>query len=80
MRTYRSVSADSHVHITTEKWADRVPGKFRSRLPKRIQLPNGGEAMVDEAGDVTYGGTAHFKGHEPEEFDPSVVKYDLEAG
>ena len=45
---YRYVSADSHAHISTERWASRVPKKFRDRLPKRITLPDGGEGMIDE--------------------------------
>ena len=80
MRDYRWVSADSHIHNGPERWADRVPAKFRDRLPKRIELPNGGEAMVNEDGGVTYGGTGHFMGHTPEEFDPTVLRYDEECG
>jgi uncharacterized protein len=80
MKTYRYISADSHVHNGPERWANRVPEKYRDRLPKRIQLPTGGEAMVDEDGRVSYGGTGHFKGHEPEEFDPTILHYDEEAG
>ena len=80
MKEYRWVSSDSHIHNGPERWGDRVPKKFRDRLPKRIQLPNGGEAMVNEKGGVTYGGTGHFMGHTPEEFDPTKLYYEKEAG
>ena len=80
MREYHWVSSDSHIHNGPERWGDRVPKKFRDRLPKRIELPGGGEAMQDEDGNVTYGGTGHFMGHTPEEFDPTKLYYEKEAG
>ena len=79
-RAYRYVSADSHAHISTERWADRVPEKFRDRLPKRVRLPDGGEGMMDERGRIQFGGTGHFSGHTPEEFDPLRIDYDSSPG
>ncbi len=80
MRDYKVISADSHWETRPEVWASRVPEKFRDRLPKTIKLPNGGDGVIDDGGRVTYGGTAHYCGHGPEGFDPTILKYDSEAG
>jgi uncharacterized protein len=74
------ISSDSHVHLLTEKWADRVPEKYRDQLPRRIKLPNGSDGSVDASGNITAGGTGHFSGHGPEGFDPTIIRYESEAG
>ena len=71
MKRYRYVSADSHVHLSTHRWAHRVPEKFRDRLPREIELPDGREGTIDEEGRISYGGTGHFAGQGPENFDPA---------
>ncbi len=80
MREYSIISADSHWETPPEAWAPRVPAPFRDRLPKTIKLPNGGDGVMDASGRVTYGGTAHFCGHGPEGFDPTILKFESEAG
>lgn len=79
-RTYTCISSDSHVQIQAEEYAHRVPTKYRDRLPKLIKLPNGGDGTLHEDGTVTYGGTAHYCGHSPEDFDPTILIHDQEAG
>jgi len=78
--TYRCISGDSHLQFRPEEWKHRVPEKYRERLPKTIKLPNGGDGTQDEEGHVTYGGTAHFAGHGPEDFDPTILHFEGEAG
>ncbi|MPZ13868.1 MAG: amidohydrolase family protein [Chloroflexi bacterium] len=80
MRSYNCVSADSHVQILAEQYAPYVPKQYRDRLPKLVKLPNGGDGTLHEDGTVIYGGTAHFCGHAPEEFDPTILRHDQEAG
>jgi uncharacterized protein len=80
MREYRYISGDSHWTTLPENWAPRVPEKLRDRLPKRIKLPNGGDAFVHEDGRVSYGGTSHFAGYGPERFDPRDERYDEAVG
>jgi predicted TIM-barrel fold metal-dependent hydrolase len=80
VKNYQVISADSHWETPPEAWAPRVPAKFQDRLPKTIKLPNGGDGVMDKDGRVTYGGTAHFCGHGPEAFDPTILHYDREAG
>jgi predicted TIM-barrel fold metal-dependent hydrolase len=68
------------VQIPPERWAHRVPEKYRDRLARRITLPNGGDGTLHEDGTITYGGTSFWAGHTPETFDPTVVHWDEEAG
>src|SRR4051812_47020203 len=80
MQTERWISSDSHVHHLPERWAKRVPEQYRDRLPRIVELPNGREGTIDEDGHIASGGTGHFSGHEPEEFDPTTMHYHEEAG
>lgn len=80
MRTYRYISADSHVQFPAEWYAHRVAAEYRDRLPRLVKLPNGGDGTMDEDGRITYGGTAHFAGHGPEAFDPTILHFETEAG
>jgi len=80
VREYRYISADSHWQPPADRWAHRVPENYRDRAPKRIRLPNGGDGIVDEEGRITFGGTGHWAGHTPQDFNPTVVHFDEEAG
>jgi predicted TIM-barrel fold metal-dependent hydrolase len=79
-RTYSCISSDSHIQLRPEEYAHWVPQKYRDRLPKTVKLPNGGDGTQHEDGSITYGGTAHFCGHTPEDFDPTILRTDQEAG
>lgn len=80
MRTYRYVSADSHIHNNPERWAQRVPAEYRERLPRRVELPGGREGLMDEEGHTSSGGTGHFCTLGPQGFDPTIMRYESEAG
>jgi len=47
-RQYRVISADSHLEIAADRWSHRLPPQYRDRAPRRIRLPNGGDAHVIE--------------------------------
>ena len=47
-RKYRYFSADSHYESLPETWTHRVPAKYRDRVPRRIKLADGRDAIVDE--------------------------------
>lgn len=49
-RAYRVISADSHLDLNPDVWTHRVPAKWRDRAPKRVQLPNGSDAVVCDGG------------------------------
>jgi uncharacterized protein len=69
-RTYRLVSADSHLQVPADFWTDRVPSQYRDLVPKRVKLPEGGEAIVAADGSQYFGATGSYAGHTPEDFDP----------
>ena len=47
-RAYHTISADSHLEISPDRWRDRVPARYRDRAPRVIRLPNGGDAILAE--------------------------------
>lgn len=47
-RSYCVISADSHLEVSTDRWVHRVPAQYRDRAPRRIRMPNGGDAHVGE--------------------------------
>jgi predicted TIM-barrel fold metal-dependent hydrolase len=78
--TYRCVSADSHWQPPPDTWAHRLPAELRDRVPKRVKLPNGGDGLLQADGSISHGGTGHFCGHTPEDFDPTIVHFEDEVG
>ncbi len=48
MRTYRYISADSHLEIDSRYWAPRVPAAHRDRVPRLVRLPDGSDAWLVE--------------------------------
>ena len=47
-RSYRNISADSHLEVGPDRWRDRVPAQYRDRAPRLIRLPSGGDAILAE--------------------------------
>jgi len=79
--TYRLFSGDSHLEIPPDWWTPRVPSKYRDRAPRRIKLPDGGDAVVGENAPICYGGTGHYSGKTPESFNPMVpIEYAETVG
>jgi predicted TIM-barrel fold metal-dependent hydrolase len=68
--SFKPFSGDSHLEIPPDAWTHHVEAKFRDRAPRRIRLPEGGDAVVGENNPIVYGGTGHYSGHSPEDFDP----------
>ncbi|HEY3117353.1 MAG TPA: amidohydrolase family protein [Chloroflexota bacterium] len=50
-REYKVVSADSHIDLSPDVWAHRVPAKWRDRGPKVVRLPHGSDAVVVDGGE-----------------------------
>ena len=48
-REYRVISSDGHLEVRPERWTHRVPPKYRDRAPRSVQLPDGGDAILDAA-------------------------------
>src|SRR6201988_630655 len=47
-RQYNFMSADGPLEGPPERWANRVPEKYRARAPRRIRLPDGGDSQMIE--------------------------------
>src|SRR5437879_3580405 len=47
-RTYRYISADSHMEIDSKWWIDRVPTVYRDQAPRVVHLPDGSDAWLVE--------------------------------
>ena len=41
---YRTVSVDSHLEVSPDRWRDFVDPEFRSAVPEVVQLDDGGDA------------------------------------
>ena len=79
-RTYRFISADGHFESPPEMWTHRVAAEYRDRAPRRIELADGRDAVVNEGQSLTYGGTSWYGGGPPERFDPTRIVYDNTPG
>src|SRR5437867_7366710 len=76
-RNYRYISADSHLEVPPDRWAHRVPDRFAEYAPRRVTLPNGGDAFkVGEGGRMQRGGMNLYSGNTPEDFFPVGVRWD----
>ena len=73
-QTYRVISGDSHLEIPCDWWTPRVPEKYRDQAPRRIRMPGGGDGFASEGSPVIFGGTGHYAGKLPEEFNPMVAE------
>ena len=47
-RTYRVISADSHLEPAVERWTHHIPAKYQEHAPRRVRLPGGGDATIVE--------------------------------
>jgi predicted TIM-barrel fold metal-dependent hydrolase len=47
-RTYRLISADSHLDISPDRWNTRVPARYRDRAPRLVKLADGGDGVIIE--------------------------------
>jgi predicted TIM-barrel fold metal-dependent hydrolase len=71
---YRVISADSHLEISVERWVHRVPARHRDRAPRRITLPNGGDAWLVENRPLKIVGL-ELCGKPYEDYEPTGVTY-----
>jgi predicted TIM-barrel fold metal-dependent hydrolase len=47
-REYKIISGDTHLEVPTWRWTNRVPAKFRDRVPRVVRLANGSDALLIE--------------------------------
>ena len=72
MSKYRLISADSHIVEAPDIWVDRVPKKFRDRVPRMVELDFEGQVVhgwkVEGADDPLPFGLTQCGGLPPEEY------------
>lgn len=51
-RTYRYISADSHLEVDSSGWLPRVPERYRDHAPHITRMANGGDAWVMDGRQV----------------------------
>ncbi|MEE8519154.1 MAG: amidohydrolase family protein, partial [Dehalococcoidia bacterium] len=78
-RTYKYISADSHLEVPFDRWTHRVPAQYRDRAPRVVQLPEGGDAWVVEGRPLYYVGP-DICAKPYEEWAPYGVSYSDSAG
>ena len=79
-RTYRYISADSHLEVPPDSWTHRVAEKYRDRAPRHIRLPNGGDGYVVEGRAPQRAGMNLFSGMDPETYIPLGLRWADCAG
>ena len=79
-RHYRYISSDGHFESPPEQWTHRVPKQYRDRAPRRIKLADGRDGLLIEGRPLVYGGTSHYAGRPPEDFDPIMLDFDATPG
>src|SRR5262245_17775255 len=62
-RHYEVISADGHIETPPDGWLEYVPEKWRSRGPRLIKLPEGGEAWLGEGQPLLHNGKNITAGH-----------------
>lgn len=76
-RTYRYISADSHLEIPPDSWKHWVPENYVAFAPQRFTLPNGGDAFkVKGGGREQKGGMNLYAGSIPQEYYPGRQRWE----
>jgi predicted TIM-barrel fold metal-dependent hydrolase len=47
-KRYELISSDGHLEVPPERWNIRVPERYRDRAPRKIRMPDGGDATFIE--------------------------------
>ena len=79
-REYKLISADSHINEPPDLWRDRVPAKFRDRVPRIEHFEQGDAWVMEGALDAINFGTNCCAGLPPEERSPWIRWEDVRAG
>jgi predicted TIM-barrel fold metal-dependent hydrolase len=80
-QSYNLVSGDSHLQVPADFWTHRIPQQYQHLAPKRVKLPQGGEAIVSSDGKSYWPTTGSYAGFTPETFDPMVaIEYGTAVG
>ena len=70
-RPYRYISADTHLDGLPNRHHHRVPKQYQDLLPRLVELPTGGEAMMTEDFELHVMGSGQYAGIKPENYVPN---------
>jgi uncharacterized protein len=79
-RSYKIISSDSHLEIPPERWAHRIPQKYRELGPRRITLPNGSDALQIDNSEPIQNASDMYAGRPSTEWEPFKLSYAETAG
>ena len=79
-RSYRLISADSHLDLNPDVWSHRVSTKWRDRAPKRVKMPNGSDAVVVDGGEPNTIGVTRSVGVAHKDLANQVPTFETGAG
>ena len=69
-KKYEYISADSHLEMRPDCCAGWVPNRYKEWVPRKVDLPDGGEGFVIKNSKPIVGQQGLFAGHPVEEFTP----------
>ncbi|MPZ15324.1 MAG: amidohydrolase family protein [Chloroflexi bacterium] len=79
-RAYRYISGDSHLEIDSKWYADRVPARYRERVPRLVRLPDGGDAWLVEGQPLREVATDLYAGKGRDVWQPFGQNYETTPG
>ena len=79
-RTYRYISADSHLEIDSKSWIPRMPAQYRDRAPRVVRLPDGSDAWLVEGRPLREVPSDLYGGKGRESWQPLRQNYETTAG
>jgi uncharacterized protein len=80
MRTYRYISADSHLEIDSKSWIPHMPAQYRDRAPRVVRLPDGSDAWLVEGRPLREVPSDLYGGKGRETWQPFGQNYETTAG
>ncbi|MSQ26095.1 MAG: amidohydrolase [Dehalococcoidia bacterium] len=72
MQDYKLISADGHVIEPPNLWVDRMPKKYKDRIPHMVSLPDTDAWIIEGAADPLTFGLNTVAGLPPERYNPKL--------
>jgi predicted TIM-barrel fold metal-dependent hydrolase len=79
-RQYRYLSGDTHLEVPAWRWTNRVPEKFRDRVPRTIRLPNGADGFLVEGRPIQENAFDLYGGKGRDQWGPFGQNYETTPG
>ena len=79
-RQYRYISGDTHLEIPAWRWTNRVPDKYRERVPRTVRLANGADGFLVEGLPIREMAFDLYGGKGRDQWGPSGQSYESTPG